>query len=71
MFDPGLVFDVRFGEQEPGQLPSWSLFNQKITDSVISLPERSKFPPWPSNINNSVNATLWTFVKCFSHSFGG
>lgn len=71
MFDLGLVFNVRFDEEELRQLPSWSLFNQKITDGVNSLPGRIMLPPRPSNMNDSVNATLWTFVKCFSQAVRG
>jgi len=64
MFDAGLVFNIRFTEDELGQLPRWSLFDRKIMDQVTSLPGELKLPPRPSNVSSSANTTLWTFIKC-------
>jgi hypothetical protein len=64
MFDMGLVFDIEFTEDELEQLPDWTLFNGKILDGISSLPAIFELPPRPANMQMSVNATTWTFVKC-------
>lgn len=68
MFDIGLVFDLRFTEDELLQPPSWVLFDQKIMDGVASLPARIRLPLRPSHVSASANGTLWTFVKCFTRA---
>lgn len=68
MFTAGLVFNITFTEDELGQLPRWSLFDQKIMDCIAALPSRATLPPRPSNIQSSANTTLWTFVKCHIQS---
>jgi hypothetical protein len=64
MFDLGLVFDIKFTEDELQRLPSWSTFDKKITDGILSLPAGIELPPRPPKLSNSVNSTLWTFVNC-------
>jgi hypothetical protein len=71
MCDVGLVFNIRFSEEELLQLPSWRLFNGKITDGVSSLPGRINLPARPPGVSESVNSTVWTFVRCFSQTVRG
>ncbi|KAF9785059.1 hypothetical protein BJ322DRAFT_1020665 [Thelephora terrestris] len=63
MFDIGLVFHLRFTDDELLQ-SNWSLFDRKITDGISSLPARIQLPPRPANQPPSANSTCWTFVKC-------
>src|ERR1700753_97387 len=71
MFDMGLVFNVEFTEAELGQLPSWSLFDHKITDGISSLRGKPGLPSRPQNMQGSANTTLWSFVKRHSQKQRG
>jgi len=64
MFDLGLVFDIRFTEDEIQQLPNWRLFDRKVMDGVLSLPGEIELPPRPLNMSESMNGILWSFVTC-------
>ena len=71
MFDAGLVFDIKFEEDEVEKLPSWSLFDRKIMDGLSSLAARIQLPPRLPKFGESVNTTLWTFVSCPIQSIRG
>ena len=66
MFDVGLVFNIDFTDDELLQLPNWRLFNQKIMAGVSSLPANINLPPPARKLSESVNHTLWAFVKHLS-----
>jgi hypothetical protein len=63
MFDVGLVFNIRYTQDELEGRPSWTLFNKKITDGLASLPAEIQLPPRPASVSESVNTILWTFVE--------
>ena len=67
MLDLGLVFNITFTEGELAELrahANWAMFDRKFMDGISTLPAGLELPPWPLNIQPSVNATLWTLVKC-------
>jgi hypothetical protein len=71
MFDIGLVFDIRFTEDELEQLPRWNLFDRKITDGISALSAMLKLPSRPSAMQDSANSTLWSFVQCDQQALRG
>ena len=68
MFDAGLVFNIQFTDDELEQLPRWNLLDRKIMDQIATLSSRPELPPRPPNTPTSVNATLWTFIKCHTQN---
>ena len=63
MSDFGLIFDIAFTDDELEQLPDWTVINNKILTGISSIYPRVSLPERPSGIRESVNSTMWSFVK--------
>jgi len=63
MSDFGLIFDIAFTDDELQKLPDWTVIDDKIVTGISSIYPRLSLPAAPSGIRESINGTVWSFVK--------
>lgn len=63
MSDFGLVFDIRFTDEELQKLPSWTLIDEKMVAGMSSIDPKVSLPQAPPGIRGSINGTTWLLVK--------
>lgn len=59
----GLIFDIKFTDEELQELPSWQLFNRKITAGISSLRPNVTLPTDSIGGEVTMHTTTWTFLE--------
>ena len=68
MSELGLIFDITFTDEELLKLPDWTIVDDKITIGLSCIYPRVFLPKAPSGTSESVNSTVWSFVKVKSRT---
>lgn len=63
MSDFGLIFDITLSDDELQKLPDWTIIDEKITTGISSIYPSVSLPKAPSGIQDTINGTVWSFVK--------
>ena len=61
-----LIFDIIFKDEELLKLPDWTMVDEKITSGLSCIYPKVTLPKPPSGTSQSVNGTVWSFVKVSS-----
>lgn len=59
----GLTFDIKLTDEELQELPSWRLFDRKITAGISSLRPEVVLPVEDIGGEVNVNTTAWIFLQ--------